>query len=117
MSQRDAYQSKYLAVREDVLKRDNYSCVKCGSKTVLEVHHVFGYENNEKDNLQTLCTYCHKIAPMGDAFFEWLKDKDAVNGVEFACDFVLEKIRSIYVDLSNDEFENLCKNTLRDLTR
>lgn len=49
------------------LKRDNYSCIACGSKENLDVHHRDGNSyrkvkngaNNNLDNLITLCHKCH----------------------------------------------------------
>lgn len=44
-----------------ILKRDNYSCVKCGSKKRLQVHHkTYEHHLDEKNNLQDLITLCHK---------------------------------------------------------
>jgi len=50
--------------REAVLNRDNYQCVKCGSKERLNVHHKdFSGQtdtpNHQLDNLETLCDTCH----------------------------------------------------------
>jgi hypothetical protein len=58
-------------VRAAVLKRDKYSCVKCGwshqdwnrsDPRFLELHHVEHHArggSNEEDNLITVCTVCH----------------------------------------------------------
>ena len=51
------------AVREAVLKRDNYRCVNCGSTRNLEVDHDKPLANggtNHIDNLQTLCQDCNR---------------------------------------------------------
>ena len=51
------------AVREEVFKRDNYCCVKCGSTKNLEVDHKVSLANggtNEMANLQTLCQDCNR---------------------------------------------------------
>jgi len=45
--------------RELTLKRDNYQCVLCNSKENIIVHHKNGIENNEINNLITLCRCCH----------------------------------------------------------
>lgn len=55
--------------REDVLKRDNYKCVKCGmsdeqhkekwNKPITIDHIDKNRKNNNMDNLQTLCLKCH----------------------------------------------------------
>jgi len=59
--------------KEDVLKRDNYTCQGCGLKKSdgkkLLVHHKDGKgygtrkenKNNKMDNLITLCKECHMI--------------------------------------------------------
>lgn len=48
------------------LKRDNYTCQKCGSIRRPHVHHIDGqgvhnsdHPNNNLDNLITLCPFCH----------------------------------------------------------
>jgi len=46
-------------VRPSVLKRDNYTCQKCGSKENLDVHHkIVGIQT--MDNFITYCRSCHK---------------------------------------------------------
>lgn len=56
--------------RDEILKRDNFKCVLCGSKENLEIHHKDGNgstkktkaeKNNKLSNLQTLCTKCHHV--------------------------------------------------------
>lgn len=53
--------------RDRILKRDE-SCLRCGSKTELEVHHILpvraGGENDDS-NLATLCEKCHRAAHAG----------------------------------------------------
>ena len=51
------------SVREEVFKRDNYCCVKCGSTKNLEVDHDDSLANggtDHIDNLQTLCRDCNR---------------------------------------------------------
>lgn len=70
----------YSGNRKKALERDGYSCVKCGSKKKLHVHHVdnLGWavdrkkRNNDINNLQTLCYKCHES--------HHFKEKVIVNG-------------------------------------
>ncbi len=49
-------------IRQQVLKRDSFNCVKCSSSQELHVHHIhpkyFG-GSHELSNLITLCAKCH----------------------------------------------------------
>ncbi len=50
--------------RQKALERDGYKCAKCGEPENLHVHHKDGSggkknENNNLDNLITLCNSCH----------------------------------------------------------
>ncbi|QDP01609.1 HNH endonuclease [Thalassotalea sp. PS06] len=66
----------WVKVRAEVLKRDNYLCVRCGngpqknSKRAVEVHHKISVEEINRSveltyllyapsNLETLCDLCH----------------------------------------------------------
>ena len=54
----------YFAWRTRVLKRDGFTCVKCGSNENLQVHHLWGYKENPElaivdSNGVTLCKHCH----------------------------------------------------------
>ena len=54
----------YGALKEDIKKRDNYKCRKCGSTYGLLVHHIREAKKRpdlffDKDNLITLCSACH----------------------------------------------------------
>ena len=83
---RSALRRLWLRSREraSALKRDNYSCVKCGVKqskkkgavVKVEVHHLDGVLNWDEliwsirddllcdpKNLETLCRSCHKDSP------------------------------------------------------
>lgn len=65
------------STRNQVLARDNFTCQKCklndNTGKQLEVHHIhllaFG-GIDEKDNLITLCSVCHKYAPNNKEEFE-----------------------------------------------
>jgi len=59
---------KKKAVREFVLKRDNYTCTLCGSKSNLQIDHIIPvyqatieniYEINCVNNLRTICNSCN----------------------------------------------------------
>jgi hypothetical protein len=54
-------------LRQMVLKRDNYMCVKCGSEGPLHCHHILPVAvepllSADVDNCITLCEKCHKEA-------------------------------------------------------
>lgn len=67
-SDRDRFMltKEYKNWREDVYKRDNYTCLKCGQVGyILNAHHIYAYSDfPEKrldlDNGVTLCENCHK---------------------------------------------------------
>lgn len=58
-------QRNYGGMREPALRRDNYTCQRCGNTKKLTVHHKDGNgrgsatPNNQIDNLETVCRGCH----------------------------------------------------------
>jgi hypothetical protein len=57
---------EWATVVEQVWKRDNYSCRKCGiSKHGLHIHHVISFADKahrlDLDNLVLLCPKCHRF--------------------------------------------------------
>lgn len=55
-----------LKWKKEVLRRDDYQCVNCGSEENLEVHHIVNWSEAPElricvDNGETLCTKCHSI--------------------------------------------------------
>ena len=53
--------TRWKQMRERVIKRDKYRCVKCKSRTNLTVHHkTYVRKDKEKQkDLITLCQRCH----------------------------------------------------------
>lgn len=54
---------KWAKKRQKILKRDNYQCVRCGSDSRLQVHHL-NYDNifdEEQSDLITVCGFCHAL--------------------------------------------------------
>lgn len=61
----DRRSSKYKVWKKSVLKRDNYTCKKCGNKNDLVVHHIKSFASDKElrfniNNGVTLCQSCHK---------------------------------------------------------
>jgi 5-methylcytosine-specific restriction endonuclease McrA len=59
---------EFKAIKPHVLKRDNYTCQRCGQprkyRYDLHVHHMNRNDDvriNSMDNLVTLCTFCHGL--------------------------------------------------------
>tara|TARA_E500000305_G_C4029093_1_gene243671 strand:+ start:5666 stop:5968 length:303 start_codon:yes stop_codon:yes gene_type:complete len=54
---------QWKAVRTEAKRRDGWKCIKCGSRTRLEVDHIKGLRDGgdpfNLENLQTLCGSCH----------------------------------------------------------
>ena len=51
-------------IRKLIFIRDNYCCVKCGSKKNLEIHHIIPHArggSNRLENLQLLCRDCNRM--------------------------------------------------------
>ena len=65
----------FETVRQEVLLRDRMTCQACGFSSVstkdrpsggLEVHHIDDdHTNNKKENLVTLCPFCHMVFTLG----------------------------------------------------
>lgn len=70
-------------LKQEVLKRDNFSCQKCGFKSTnpndLEIHYINPLSSSGKDspkNLTTLCPICHKYAPNSKKdFLSYINEK------------------------------------------
>lgn len=58
----------YRRNRELALMRDEFTCVKCGSRKRVEVHHKLKVRlggGDELTNLVTLCAHCHHLIEKG----------------------------------------------------
>ena len=56
----EIYPEKFWRIRKAIRERDDYTCQLCGKYPVFEVHHIdYNKENNEPENLITLCKSCH----------------------------------------------------------
>lgn len=50
------------SLRTAVMERDEYACVRCGTRKNLQIDHIHPVEHggtNDPDNLQTLCKSCN----------------------------------------------------------
>jgi 5-methylcytosine-specific restriction endonuclease McrA len=69
-------------LRQMVFKRDDYKCIKCGSKENLHCHHIEGIrweplESADIDKCITVCKTCHKEIHMKkDCGYNDLKCKE-----------------------------------------
>jgi len=80
------------SLRKKVLKRDNFRCRLCGY-AFLEVHHIDrNPENNNLDNLVTLCRKCHFEIHARDYLEPKSYREQEISKVK---DILLERIESI----------------------
>lgn len=83
---------KFRELREKMLERDNHRCRFCGrtmeeiadnSKITLQAHHI-RYDNcgkgnqDELDDLITLCSVCHRVCHSAKSNLSRFKDKSKV---------------------------------------
>lgn len=72
---------------ENVKKRDNYTCVECGSEDNIESHHIIEFSSNENlkydiNNGITLCSFCHSEKHPNLKYFILSKyNKEIANGI------------------------------------
>jgi len=69
---------EFKKIREEILKRDNYKCVECGSDYDVEVHHRIELSKdgtNSPDNLITLCHICHLKKHKGEKVYNLMKSR------------------------------------------
>lgn len=73
-----ASKSEFSKVRLEILERDNYKCVECGSIHMLNVHHIKERcqgGDNSKENLETLCYECHMEKHKGEPVYNLMKKR------------------------------------------
>lgn len=77
-SDSEAADKEYQTIRYDVFQRDEWTCRYCKMKTMpqdkhnysggFEIHHADDdHHNNDKDNLETTCPFCHAVFHCGNA--------------------------------------------------
>ncbi|MGA0615564.1 HNH endonuclease [Paracoccus sp. KR1-242] len=63
---------RWKRLRKEILRRDNYRCVKCGSAGMLECDHIKpvrdGGGEYDPANLQMLCKPCHAAKTRTEVF-------------------------------------------------
>ena len=72
----DRYPVNWNSLREEVLRRDGYRCVECGSNVLLEVDHIREVSKggtHEMSNLRTLCLKHHALRHGPGNSYTWVK--------------------------------------------
>ncbi|NVO07548.1 MAG: HNH endonuclease [Rhodoferax sp.] len=54
-------------IRKTVLARDDNTCASCGHRAMkwMHIHHIADEENDDLENLATLCPACHAVMHFG----------------------------------------------------
>ncbi len=122
-------------VKREIFKRDQNSCVACGSLENLEIHHIIPVMGStikgqdEITNLATLCKGCHYLAHNGDyhrglayksmeEFWEWTQNTEKTRMW-----LILKDIHGIGMKITENIYncfpsiEELEKASVRKLTR
>jgi len=66
--QRFMKRKEWREIRQMILERNNYTCQYCGiqRKEHMQINHVDGNpKNHSDDNLEVICSSCHKITHSG----------------------------------------------------
>lgn len=66
---------KWKNFREEVLKRDNYKCTKCGKTENLHIHHI-SYDNIWDEKLEDVITLCDECHEKEHSTKRWNKSKN-----------------------------------------
>lgn len=66
------YPIQFKRIKKIIKERDNFACVLCGDRAKrLDVHHIdYNKENNEEENLITLCFRCHMLTNFERNFWQ-----------------------------------------------
>lgn len=119
------YNGKYVNMMRHVMKRDNYKCVICESKSNLNVHHLNSYadfpnERYDDSNCVTLCEDCHKKFHFiygkkhntKEQFEEW--SHKILNLKQSNDEIKLEKSKKIYCYETDTVYDSrlICANSL-----
>src|SRR5262249_39716457 len=67
--------AKWKKIRYAVLKRDGFTCSKCGGKFNLQVHHLTYDHIGEEllEDLKTLCRDCHTFQHKGELIIKLIE--------------------------------------------
>lgn len=68
--------------RKRVLKRDNYTCQKCGAQSDVEAHHIIAVKDDPEGRYKyvlsngiTLCHACHVLIPVAPGVYRDYRQK------------------------------------------
>lgn len=65
------YPSKFRNLKTHIKERDGFRCLLCSKSDKLHVHHIdYNKENNDSENLITLCQTCHVLTNFNRSFWE-----------------------------------------------
>ncbi len=133
--QKDSRNHICAKVKREIFRRDQNSCVACGSLENLEIHHIIPVmgstikDQDEVPNLATLCKRCHYLAHNGDYhrglaykdledFWEWTQNTEKT-----VMWLILKDIHGIGIKITENIYkcfpsiEELEKASVRNLTR
>jgi 5-methylcytosine-specific restriction endonuclease McrA len=65
-NRRNELPSDWKRRRRRILRRDSYTCVRCGAPAA-EVDHIADPHDHNDSNLQSLCSSCHRAKTLAEA--------------------------------------------------
>lgn len=113
LTEKNRARKRYL-FKKLVLERDNHICQKCGSKELIEAHHIIPISQKgtwELDNGITLCEICHLKA------HNKRKTGKKPKHISYYRKFYYSsQIRQPYLEYIKDEAKNCCGEWRRHIT-